>query len=858
MWNKTNNILAAATILILTVTQSALSQGEEESPGFQAKQGSEPQILVANGANRAVIIKPSQSTPTVDLAVQELVDHVKLATGVDLPVMSGSEVPSGMVAIHVGPTEFLKKEGLIREPLAPSENIIQTGDGWLALYGEDYNPPARTGRETVARMLEETDPMHSMYGNKRTFRAGTLRAVHRFLEEYLGVRWYMQGDLGTVVDSQGVFLIPPIDSVEKPRMQYLQFQPYRFNWRLQTQKAPDPDLKDWYARLGIGRNESSFFNHSFQLLTAEHRNDPKMEQIFALLPDGKRDFKTTSYGAGNLDLHHPDTVKAFVAMIRDIFKKYPELSEFSVAPADVWIPSFNKETLELLEPELRQQIQEQAGLVEVRGTARLSMSAELIDQFRKASGHQLAEFHVAVAWELYQSHPDKLIGGFAGYENYGNAESYLKLEALPPNLAFSFTKTRAMFWDRDYQKRVYEQARKFREITPHLHAWEYYLWTSRPWKQHPVLLGYPVFFPTILQEDADFWHEIGLKGEFNQNWDMGTRQPALDHLMLYLTAKVMSDPKQRVDQILDEYYPRFYGPAASEMRAFWELAETCWMRDLSAFDARTQASEIIEILYPREDLAKLFAHLDAALAHAPEDSSYHARIARIKKEMAAVKGRLQSDGVGRPQLNSAAIFPAPLIEPTFQDHWNAPKISLPEVEEGPGPGEIRVAHDPESLYMTFRFPMGQTRGALPAGLWYWLSADGFRYSPRGWANALLVELQPFPDKPEHFFSFLLSATGDAVGFEYQAFTDDPPVRKLAGEFDAAVGTNDDVWEGTLVIPWSTLGLSLRPGLEVRANFTSYQSGNGVTRWVTAPPHWEYRQFRDEGRSIFGSIFFPEN
>lgn len=730
------------------------------------------------------------------------------------------------------------------------------------------------------------------------------------------------------------------------------------------------------------------------------------------MPDGSRDFATTSYRKGNLCLSEPETAVEFVKLLRMLFDRNPNLMELSVAPNDVWVPCMCERCLGTLEPDLREQVRREAGLSEERGTARLSLSPDLMREFRAASGRLLAEFHVAVARELHQSHPDRLVGTFGGYESYGAPENYARLADLPPNLAFCITKTRSDFWDEDYRQQVRETVRGLREITPHIYAWEYYLWNGRPWRQRPQLAGYPVFFPSLLAEDIRFMHEHGLRGEYANSWGMAHKQPGLDHPMAYLTGRMLFDPTLEMETLLEEYYTLFYGPARDAMKAFWEHAETCWLRDTGGLDTRSQVDEIVETLYPPEDLGILFAHLDEAKARVPEGSREFRRIALIGEEMAVNRSRLATgldivwddwtfrkdpdnrgmdegwfgetagrDGnwqpvevpaflaqttigpylgygwyatgftvpeayrgrdlhiafgavdeqawvflngqlVGEhstastglppealwnrpftlplparilaaegnrlvvrkhssrnnagiwqpvrlfvpgadhrrpPQLHSLAIFPAPAIDGSYQAHWGGATLHLLDREgKAAIPATLaKVAHDPQHLYFTFRAEEDGT-APLPAERdgtsWHW--RDGFGYHrPRGASNTFEIQLRPDPEQ-EAFAQILINAGGGV----FDAFYHHPDHANPADWNSGAavqVQLAEHVWTATIAIPWESLGLRLRPGLEIKANLFRTRAEAGTTAWSPAPPTWDSNAIWQRGRDVHGSLAFLE-
>lgn len=51
------------------------------------------------------------------------------------------------------------------------------------------------------------------------------------------------------------------------------------------------------------------------------------------------------------------------------------------------------------------------------------------------------------------------------------------------------------------------------------------------------------------------------------------RTPGFDHLHSYVNARLLWDADTDIDQLLDEYYTLFYGPAGEQMKAAWEFVE---------------------------------------------------------------------------------------------------------------------------------------------------------------------------------------------------------------------------------------------------------------------------------------------
>jgi hypothetical protein len=618
--------------------------------------------------------------------------------------------------VLVGPSEAAEARGVSAKGLKLEEHRIKTGPNWLVLLGDDT---AGT-------------PFQSLKGAKAAKRGGTLLAVYRWLEDTLGVRWFMPGELGTVVPPADRVEVAATDISATPALQIRQHGLFEARGKGGPETEPDSELGRWYLRARFGRATETFFNHSFHYLTggeswaafgrayAKKMNYRETKpHIFAVLPNGERDFDTTSYGMGNLCLSEPDTLTEFVKLARSQFDNKPDLKEFTVWPNDVWIPCTCEKCLAALDPALRKRLRETMKVEKAQnGDTRAVLPPELMTEFRAASGKTLARFHVEVARQLYQSHPDRLIGA-AGYMGAGSPDNYLELGPLPPNIAFLFTKTRCDFWDRQKQKVFYELVHRARKVTNNLHTWEYYIWAARPWGSRPKITGYPVFFPSILAEDTRFMHEHGLLGEYTSNYSLPIN-PGLEHLTSYLTGKLLFDPTLDIHALLEDYYTKFFGAARDEMKAFWQHAETCWMRDTSGLDRQADGDKIIETLYTAEDLSRFYGLLAAAKAKVAPGSKEYQRIALIEQEMS----------VNRKRLVSAVELPP---------SWGAWMFRWDPNDQGVKQGWAAAAPTVADGWQTVEVPsfLSKTKAGTSSGYGWYLTTFTVPESSRGRALTLV-------------------------------------------------------------------------------------------------------------------------
>ncbi|MFN2352413.1 MAG: hypothetical protein ABR497_10750, partial [Kiritimatiellia bacterium] len=97
---------------------------------------------------------------------------------------------------------------------------------------------------------------------------------------------------------------------------------------------------------------------------------------------------------------------------------------------------------------------------------------------------------------------------------------------------------------------------------------------------------FPVLHPRAMARDLremlgislGDWNEQA-RSNFGQPGKTFWSAPGLDHLTLYVNSRFLWDAGQDVEKLMDEYYTLFYGPAAGEMRAAFELAQAAYPRD---------------------------------------------------------------------------------------------------------------------------------------------------------------------------------------------------------------------------------------------------------------------------------------
>jgi hypothetical protein len=543
--------------------------------------------IIEKGTPKATIYLDEKAPDSVQLAARELQSHLKLMTGVEVPVSTEIKADKSF-GIYLGDTPLARQQGIKTDALPADGYRILSNKNWLIIAGKDYGGPAMTGFNNPWRYHESynTKLKISAFGD-----AGTLQGVYRFLERY-GVRWYMPGPLGTIVPKTQKVVVPSLNIRNAPTFEH------RHVYFSFMERSDEDAL--WYRRVGFGTPAPIQVSHSFGQFFSKYKDTNP--EFFALI-DGQRDFTnlSTATGQGNFNLSNPDFIKQVVIDINQYFVDNPHQKIFPLCPDD--------------------------------GMKRISEDPESqaqIDLAREKDGGKFSNyvwgFINKVAKEVIKTHPDRLIGCIA-YSDFMLPPT--NIDKLSPNVAVVVCKTRSSLGDLEYKKVLEKSILDWKSKADALYGWEYYcdIVINPGWR------GYPTFFSKNVQQDLQFL-KGKMKGEFleAESWSpdqYGTapekiviNYPGLQHPLLYVTGRLYWDPNTDLKKVMDEYYRLFYGPAEKPMRKFWETVESNWIKKgrLGAAPAE---------VYSTETITQLLDCLSDATKQSDPNSAYGKRVAMI-------------------------------------------------------------------------------------------------------------------------------------------------------------------------------------------------------------------------------------
>ena len=212
------------------------------------------------------IVTPDKPVPMAAIAAKELVYHLKLATGTELPVITEKAVKPGGRYFYLGACRA--NAGLKPKKAGWNEGTVKISSDRIQIAGNDGS---RDGLGITS--------------------SGTAFAVYEFLERYLGVRWIWPGKDGEIVPECRNLNLPETTFVFKP---VLRSSVWRSSGgKLKQAWASEQARKNFYQNqsLWLFRHrfccDSRYMNgHAFrEYYDRYHKEHP---DFFSMLPDGTR------------------------------------------------------------------------------------------------------------------------------------------------------------------------------------------------------------------------------------------------------------------------------------------------------------------------------------------------------------------------------------------------------------------------------------------------------------------------------------------------------------------------------------------------------------------------------------------
>ncbi len=468
-------------------------------------------LLSGRAPAQYVVTSGPSPTETETLAAKELADHLGRITGTAFKVVEEKEAASAPQKIYVGWTEFAASQQIDPAKLGEEEWVVRTIGPDLVITG----------------------------GRPR----GTLYGVYEFLERELGCRWLDENT--DVVPKAAQLKFGPVN---------LQGQPAFWMREIYTMfSGPDSNLPVGKRphRLRNKVNGSAYGSpggcHTF---AAYAKNFPAdRPEYLSMNAQGKRIGATDGSGPGGICLTHPEVRKLVLARLREfVAADRAKAVAGNYPPPRVYDISQNDNHWMCQCPDCK-------AMSEREG----SESGPLID------------FINAVADGIRTEYPDIYVQTFA----YAVTEKAPKTLRPRDNVIIRIAELNAE-WGRESDlfhpathptnRAQFERLQAWSRIAKNIAEWDYWIQYS-PNDKFPT----PYAPLSCIAADLATFYRHGARTLFIECED--PEKTSFFALKRWLGYKLMQDPMQPAEPLIQAFMDGYYGPAAAKMREYLRFME---------------------------------------------------------------------------------------------------------------------------------------------------------------------------------------------------------------------------------------------------------------------------------------------
>lgn len=357
--------------------------------------------------------------------------------------------------------------------------------------------------------------------------SGTEFGVYEFLERYAGVRWLMPTDIGTDVPVHHTLNVPATEVRQQPAFWSRELSPYSSSQP--GDKSVTGERDTWsrfnrvHARIKMAHNLDHLFPPSKYAKT--HPEFYPVLKGERYIPKDDNDYHWQP------NFSAPGIVEEAVKNIKEYFRTHPNETSFSLGINDT--PNFDES------PE---------SLARDNGKQNFLGMRDVSDSY--------FEWANAVVTEVLKEYPDKWFGMLA-YFNVAEAPTRVPVH---PRIIPYLTYDRVKWADPEIEKKGHEVTRRWAAAAPVVGWYDYIYGFS-------YML--PRVYPRQMQKYKSWGHDNQVRtvyAELYPNWGDGPKP--------WIFMKLLWDPKQNVDNLLNDWYRSAVGekaaPLLNEYFAIWE------------------------------------------------------------------------------------------------------------------------------------------------------------------------------------------------------------------------------------------------------------------------------------------------
>ena len=461
-----------------------------------SKYSSTKYTLVKDGVSQCAIVLPHDATASMEYGANDLKKHLKLISGAKIAIYkqkNNSDLPGKYAGVIM----------LTNTP-AKGKSSVGTEEFWIT---------SKPGKPWTIRIYGD---------NKR----GAMYGCYAFLQDVLGCRWFTSSI--SRIPKQKTITVGTLNIHQKPSFEL------RDSFFYKALRDTKWLVRNHLNGLNCKLNDSvggkviygTVIAHTMLRLVPPSKYFAAHPEYFALVK-GKR------VNNRQLCLTNPDTLKICIARIKQLIKKKPSATIFSISQMD-----------------------------NEGGSCQCENCLKVKNREGAESGPILA-FVNAVAKEIGKEYPNILIETLA----YNYSQKAPKFERPLPNVRIRFCtpwtcKAHPMDAGCDKNKNTFRDLKAWGKITKQIYIWDY----------NTEFNDYMLFHPSLdyTKTIFDIFNKNGVVGVFMQG-SYNSAGGFLSEMKAYLCARLMWDHTQNPDTLVDEYLQGVYGKAAPIIKEWINL-----------------------------------------------------------------------------------------------------------------------------------------------------------------------------------------------------------------------------------------------------------------------------------------------
>ncbi len=513
--------------------------------------------------------------PTRSLLLLSVLTVFVASPAMALSVVVPSDCSEARLVIADDLAQTLEQMSGEEVPLAMRDAGQELPDGPRILLGDGYAPDDIRADLTDERIGYDGYVIRSLDDETlllcgRT-EPGHANAVYGWLRE-LGCRWLMPGPDAEVIPEVAEIGLNDWDVVEKPAWVH------RNLWysALKRISAPEDaavaheELQTWQRRNRMGQGTPVQFGHNFYRVVPTEEYFEAHPEYFSL-KDGER------IPDGQICTTNEDVIGLFVDAAIAFFDGHPQMKTFSLSANDNYNWCECEDCVSLDPPERRD---DRHG----RADRSVIFANEVARRVKEVYPDRWLAFYAYagnVAPPVYADPDDNVLVVLAHY-----VADHLRAINDPRSK-----------WNAAFM----EYVDGWGALSEQMFVREYYCRWWAPWPMYPAVAA-----------DIPYLTSRNFNG-FNAELEYRAEGAEIGW---YLLGQLCWDPTQDPGAVVDEYFEGLYGPAAGEMRAYFEI-----LRESAAdpsLRARAAVDEIPD-LFPPDRIDRARAQLEVAMPLAETD-----------------------------------------------------------------------------------------------------------------------------------------------------------------------------------------------------------------------------------------------